>query len=97
MTINLRQIVTQMHKSNYYETSALLIKMGKELKKISRSQETLNSAGLMINRVTFETSLMPTGSMRGVKFASNNDLFLSGRHKPSYLKMKIKIDTIAKS
>ena len=86
-----------MHRSSYYETSALLTKMGKELKKIARSQQDLNSAGLMINRITFETSLMPAGSIRGVKFASNDDLFLSGRHKSSYLKMKIRIDTIAKS
>ena len=61
------------------------------------TQQTLNDAGLMIDRITLQTSLMPTSSMKGAKFASNDDLFLSGRHKPSYLKMKIKIDTIVKS
>ena len=86
-----------MGKSSYYKTSSLFKTTGSALKKAALTQQTLNSAGLMINRITLKTHLMPTSSMKGVKLSGNKDLFLSGRFKPSYIKMKIKIEAIAKS
>ncbi len=86
-----------MRKHSYYETSALLKKMGETLKESVAEQEELNRAGLMMDRITLETSLLPTSSMKGSKLASNDDLFLSGGQRPPYLKMKIVIATVVKS
>lgn len=80
-----------MKEDVYYQTSSVFKKIGNELKKISESQNTLSDVNMMLKSVTLSTLIISTNSLEKIKFASNNDLFLIGRNKPSYLKIKINV------
>ena len=86
-----------MNTKAYYQTESLFKTLGGELKNLTNSQSKLNNSGLMIKGVVIQASLMPTSSLEKIKFSSNDDLFLSGSKKPSYLKIKMKMDAVTRS
>jgi len=88
---------TVMAKQNYYKGSSFFKTIGKEFKNIVMSQDKLQDAGLRIGHLSIQTVLQVEDNMQGVKNVKNSDLFLSGPYQPSFMKIKIAVDTIVKS